>query len=112
MAFISERLNTLALGLLALKSDNISTWLQLFDPDSLWMEMSLEKESRRFAPPLYYYSLTGLVEVTPVLLKTDADINAQAGLYGTVMQTASSGGHEKIVELQLSELRVRCSQGR
>jgi hypothetical protein len=50
------------------------------------MEMSLEKESREFATPLYYSSLTGLAEITSILLKMDTNINAQGGLYGTTLQ--------------------------
>lgn len=84
--YTSERLNTLALQPLALIPHKISSFLQLFHPDSFCIEMSLEKESREFATPLYYSFLTGLAEVTPVLLKMDPDINAQGGLYGTPLR--------------------------
>ena len=34
-----------------------------------------------------------------LLLKKEADVNAQGGHYGTELQAASAGGHMAIVEL-------------
>ena len=52
--------------------------------------------------PLYHATSRGDLSVVKLLLKEDADINAQGGFYGNALQAASVGGHEKIVK-QLSK---------
>lgn len=47
--------------------------------------------------------MTGLAELTRILLEMGAEVNEQHGRYGNVLQAVSYGGHEKIVELLLSK---------
>jgi hypothetical protein len=47
--------------------------------------------------------LTGLAELTRILLEMGAEVNEQHGRYGNALQAVSYGGHEKIVELLLSK---------
>jgi hypothetical protein len=36
-----------------------------------------------------------------MLLERNAEVNAQAGHYGNALRAASSGGHEKIIQMLL-----------
>ena len=48
-------------------------------------------------------SLTGLAELTRILLEMGAEVNEQHGRYDNALQAVSYGGHEKTVELLLSK---------
>ena len=45
---------------------------------------------------------TRIIKSLPKLLNRDADVNTQDGYYGNALQVASSGGHEKVVELLIN----------
>ena len=72
--------------------------------------MDLQKQRDKIAKPLYYASLAGLTEVSYVLLKMRADVNAQGGCYGNALQAASYGGHEAITQ-QLNGADVNAQGG-
>lgn len=46
-------------------------------------------------------SLLGLKYVAESLLNEGADVNAQGGYYGNVLQAASSRGHDQVVQMLL-----------
>lgn len=48
---------------------------------------------------LFYAVEKGHEQIIRLLIDSDADINAQGGLYGNALQVASSRGHEQIVKL-------------
>ncbi|CEO59716.1 hypothetical protein PMG11_04381 [Penicillium brasilianum] len=77
-----------------------STWVELFDPH--WDFGDLAKR-RRGSTPLYYASLGGLQYTVRQLLQKGANINAEGGRYGYVLQAASSRGHVEVVELLLEK---------
>jgi len=92
----------LSMELFLQKKDAYLNWIRLFDPDRPWREpdisMSVENNWESVPSPLYYASLTGLVESVRVVLKYGADVNAQGGSYGTALQAASVKGHDQIVQ--------------
>jgi len=45
-------------------------------------------------------------EMTKLLLEKGADVNAQGGRYGNILQAASAQGHEAVVKL-LDQLAVQ-----
>ena len=51
---------------------------------------------------LHIASRYGHLSIIIILLKKEADVNAQGGKYGNALQAASSEGHEKIVQLLLN----------
>jgi hypothetical protein len=95
-------IHLLSMELLLQRKDAYLNWIRLFNPDMPWREpgisMSLENNWKSVPSPLYYVSLTGLVESARVLLEYGADVNAQGGLYGTALQAASCGGHDGVVQ--------------
>lgn len=54
-----------------------------------------------YGTALYAASLNGHEKVVDILIRSDADINAEVGLLGTALQAASSKGHEKVVQILL-----------
>lgn len=51
------------------------------------------------ASPLYYASCVGLKHSVHMLLKMNADVNADNGYYGTALLAASIKGHDAIVQM-------------
>jgi len=95
-------IHLLSVELFLQKKDAYLNLIRLFDPDRPWREpdisMSLENSWKNVPSPLYYASSTGLVESARVLLEYGADVNAQGGDYGTALQAASYGGHDRVVQ--------------
>jgi ankyrin repeat protein len=60
---------------------------------------------------LYYAALLGLSTITRLLLKKDAEVNAQGGRYGNALQAASAGGHEQVVKMLLDKSAEINAQG-
>lgn len=78
-------------------------WIRLFDPERPWMKPNMSVDIKTIASPLYYASLTGLVELVNQLLGKGADINAQGGHDCTALHVASAKGHDRVVQLLLEE---------
>jgi hypothetical protein len=80
------------------KKDAHVNCIRLFDPEKAWEGPDITKSSKSVAPPLYYASLTGLIEAVRLLLESGADVNARGGDDGSALQAASAGGHDQIVQ--------------
>ncbi|KFZ24288.1 hypothetical protein V502_01228 [Pseudogymnoascus sp. VKM F-4520 (FW-2644)] len=79
-------------------------WLRLYDPDEEgWRTPNFRRELDSCPNPLYYASLSGLANTACRIVQEGANVNAQGGYYGNALQAASSGGHNKIVEVLLSK---------
>ncbi|CAN9300223.1 unnamed protein product [Alternaria alternata] len=96
-----ERLSQLAMGLLSIKNPAYLTWIQLYDPDSPWMQPDLRKSLKGITAPLYYAALLGLHTITRLLLDQGAEVNTRCGRYGNALHAASSKGHEQVVWMLL-----------
>ncbi|KAM5521104.1 hypothetical protein FOXYSP1_14994 [Fusarium oxysporum f. sp. phaseoli] len=82
-------------------------WCHLYQADLMWGdEPGLPR-----APRLYYACLAGLAGAARDLMTEGADVNAQGGEYGNVLQAASSGGNLKIVQLLLDKGADISAQG-
>jgi hypothetical protein len=82
------------------KKDAHVNCIRLFNPDEAREGPDITKSSKSVAPPLYYASLTGLIEAVRLLLESGADVNARGGDdgSGSALQAASAGGHGQIVQ--------------
>ncbi|KAF1933118.1 uncharacterized protein M421DRAFT_24692, partial [Didymella exigua CBS 183.55] len=98
-----EQVSQLAMSLMAREEPAYLTWIQLYDPDSPWMEPDLSKGLDSIPMPLYYAALLGFSTITRLLLHKDAEVDAQGGDYGNALQAASYKGHEQIVEMLLTK---------
>ncbi|SLM37986.1 P-loop containing nucleoside triphosphate hydrolase [Lasallia pustulata] len=76
-------------------------WYRLDDPECSWQEYDCDREIAGIATPLYYGSLAGVTELVQLVLKNEADVNAQGGYCGNALQAASQEGHESVVQLLL-----------
>jgi hypothetical protein len=85
------------------KRDAYINWVRLSDPDQPWNKRNIRKDVERVASPLYYASLTGLIESVRLLLERGADVNAQGGSYGNALQAASAEGHGQIFQQLLKQ---------
>jgi Ankyrin repeats (3 copies) len=85
------------------KRDAYVNWVRLSDPDKPWSKPNITKDSKRVASPLYYASLTGLIESVRRLLEKGAGVNAQGGRLGNALQAASAGGYDQIVQRLLEK---------
>ncbi|KAJ7865042.1 ankyrin repeat-containing domain protein [Mycena olivaceomarginata] len=65
-----------------------------------WNHYALKCFSRA-PPPLYMYSEEGYTEIVRLLLAHGAQINLQAGKYGTALQAACAKGHMDVIRLLL-----------
>jgi hypothetical protein len=96
-------INLLCMLLLS-REDAYVNWVRLYDPDKPWVgRPDLSKSLEKIPPPLYSVSLTGLIEPVKMLLEEGADVNAQAGHFGTALQAAAFGGHDQVVQRLLEE---------
>jgi ankyrin repeat protein len=93
-----EELCQLAMDLMSVKNPAYLTWIQLYDPDSPWMELDLRKGLDSAAAPLYYAALLDLSTITRMLLDQGAEVNKQGGRYGNALHAASLRGHKHIVQ--------------
>ncbi|EXK76369.1 hypothetical protein FOQG_18887 [Fusarium oxysporum f. sp. raphani 54005] len=81
-----------------LKDDTaFQLWCHLYQADFWW---EVEPGPPR-APRLYYACLAGLAGAARGLTTEGADVNAQGGWYGNVLQAASYKGHLEIVQTLL-----------
>ena len=61
----------------------------------------IDEQGEDGVTPLIWASEEGHEKVVEILVKKDADVNAQGGEYGNALQAASVGGHEKVVQMLL-----------
>jgi hypothetical protein len=95
------------------KKDAYVNSVRLFDPEDIWNSPDITKSSESVLPPLYYASLTGLIEAVRLLLEKGADVNAQGGGdFDTALQAALARGHDQIVQRLLEDgADVNAAQG-
>ncbi|KAH6875175.1 hypothetical protein BKA58DRAFT_418768 [Alternaria rosae] len=96
-----EQVSHLAMSLMAVEEPAYLTWVQLYDPDRPWEGRNLKRSPSSVPMPLYYAALLGLRTITRMLLNKGANVNAQGGEFGNVLQAASSGGYEQVVKMLL-----------
>jgi ankyrin repeat protein len=96
-----ERLSQPAMGLMSTENPAYLTWIQLYDPDSPWMQPDLSKGLGRLTAPLYYAALLGLDTITKLLLDQGAEVNIRGGRYGNALHVASLKGHKQVVRTLL-----------
>ena len=75
-------------------------WIRLYSPDYP-AGSNLSRSPAGIASPLYYASLTGLLESATMLIDKGVDINAQGGTHGSVLLAASSRGYDEVVQMLL-----------
>ena len=83
------------------KGEAILNWIRLYSPDSL-AGPDLSRSPSGIASPLYYASLTGLLESATMLLDKKVDVNAQGGFFGNALIAASCCGQIEIVQMLLA----------
>ena len=87
--------STLARRLFELSPMN--TWVRVYDPDNDHRAISNDTDvsagpTRIFAPPLYYSSLLGFINVTRWLLDGDTNINTRGRHFGKGADVNGQGG--------------------
>lgn len=97
-----ERLSQPAMGLMSTENPAYLTWIQLYDPDSPWMQPDLSRCLESVTAPLYYAALLGLDVITKLLLDQGAEVNTRSGRYGNALHAASLKGHKQIVRTLLT----------
>jgi ankyrin repeat protein len=97
----AETLSQLAMGLMSTKNPAYLTWIQLYDPDSPWMQPDLNKGLENVTVPIYYAALLGLDTITKLLLNQGAELDTRGGRYGNALHAASLKGHEQVVWILL-----------
>jgi ankyrin repeat protein len=100
----TEALNRLIMELFSTMNNTYQNWTRLYDLDNdQWEGPNFDRILAEVPAPLYYASLSGLVNIVALLVFEDgADINAQGGVYGNALQAASFKGHNKTVKLLLA----------
>ena len=88
-----ERLSQPAMGLLSTENPAYLTWIQLYNPDSPWMQPDLSNGLESITAPLYYAALLGLHTITRLLLDQGAEVNTRGGCYGNALHAASFKGY-------------------
>ncbi|KAF1928951.1 HET-domain-containing protein, partial [Didymella exigua CBS 183.55] len=96
-----ERLSQLAIDLMSTENPAYLTWIQLYDPDSLWMQPDLSKGLGSVTAPLYYASLLGLDTIASLLLDQGAEVNTRGGRYGNALHAASIKGHKQVLIVKM-----------
>jgi ankyrin repeat domain-containing protein 50 len=106
----TSRLDGLILRLFQ-QQDSFYTWVKLDNMETPWLAQGgFSLTLSQIASPVYYASLLGLDGVLHKLIKIRQEhasdgralVNAQGGFYGNVLQAASWGGHEKVVQILMN----------
>jgi hypothetical protein len=100
----AEALNRLIMELFSTENGAYLNWARIYNADQPLSDANFVLPLAEVPSPLYYASLSGLTQIVGLLVfESGANVNAQGGWYGNALQAASSGGHDKIVELLLSK---------
>jgi hypothetical protein len=91
----------LAMSLMSIEKPAYLTWIQLYDPEKPWKKPDLDRGLGSIVSPLYYAALLDLNTIVKFLLDNNANVNAQGGEYGNVLQAASIKGNTQMVKLLL-----------
>ena len=105
----SPAVNSLILELFQ-RWHSFMTWVKLHDMDRpLVTSIDFNRRLDTIAAPIYYASMLGLDHVLLELIGNSeagnmtADVNTRGGQFGTALQAASYGGHEKVVQILLEK---------
>ena len=78
-------------------------WVRFCDPERPWKKPKLRRDPASIATPLYYASLTAVVELIQSLLDKGADVNAQGGCYANALQAASFEDNNAVIRLLINQ---------
>ena len=105
------------------RQDSFATWVKLHDMDRPWdASITFGRALDDIPAPVYYASLLGLDQVLHDIINSEQlegitmpalslestsnlskKINTQGGKYGNALQAASSGGHDKVMQILLDK---------
>ena len=92
----------LSVKLLTDAEAGVLPWVQLYNIDKPWESVfPLRVGINDIAPPLYYATSTGLLQIVKHILPQVADINGKGGSYGSALAVASYHGKEKMIQVLL-----------
>ncbi|KAJ9650362.1 hypothetical protein H2198_010331 [Neophaeococcomyces mojaviensis] len=112
MDVYSSRSLDLAVQLLMGNRTNLLTWIQIYNVDRTSRRQILRRSKRNrdlrlverdLAPPTYYAACIGVLELVQKLVLLKVNLDAEGGVHGSVLQTASYNGHEKVVQILLDQ---------
>jgi ankyrin repeat protein len=102
----TDEVERLALDLFADEGSYLN-WARIVDLDKAIpgssSSIDLYRKLEDIASPLYYSSLAGLANIATRLVELGADVNAQGGRLGNILNAASFSGHVAIVEMLLEK---------
>ena len=99
----TEALSRLIMELFSTVNNTYQNWTRIYNLDDPRKGPNFDRILAEVPAPLYYASLSGLVNIVALLVFEDGvDINAQGGAFGNALQAASIEGHDKTVELLLA----------
>ena len=84
----TEALNRVIMELFSTGHGAYLNWARIYDPDQPWHQANVKKHLSEVPAPLYYASLSSLIEIVELLLSKGADVNAKGGFYSNALQAA------------------------
>jgi ankyrin repeat protein len=94
----------LIMELLRSGGNSYLTCARLYSPESMDVTVDFSQSISKISSPLCYMSRVGLAEVVRrLVLETDADVNAQGGMYYNALQAASAGGYLGIAQFLIEK---------
>lgn len=97
----STEMNELIMQLFHSKHNAYTNFIRLLYSRNLWK--SKQRRTKAIPSPLYYASLSGLIEAVKKLLEKGADTGRQEGAQGSALHVASARGNVEIVKLILEK---------
>ncbi|OJD21123.1 hypothetical protein ACJ73_07539 [Blastomyces percursus] len=88
----------LAEGLLSPDNFSYSNWIRLYDPEYPWREANYYRSKQTIRAPLHYMALTGMADLTDILLAEGVNSDAYRGFYATPLQAAGAMGHLEVTK--------------
>lgn len=114
-SYASEEGSTqeLVMKLFAVENGAYLNWIRIHDLDRPWKGSDPGRQAADIVSPLYYASLVGLTDIVRCLLRDgSADVHAQGGFYGNVLEAALISGNEQVVKLLFDKVADANTQGR